>query len=83
MLLPPVIGGTGLGGLAIDGGIVADPSPRDERMTVLEEQGLPAVTIGRDLGGPTIPGMWSWTIPRTPGWCSITWQSAGPGGSRS
>ena len=52
MLLPPVIGGTGLGGLAIDGGIVADPSPRDERMTVLEEQGLPAVTIGRDLGRP-------------------------------
>ena len=52
MLLPPVIGGTGLGGLAIDGGIVADPSPRDERMTVLEEQGLPAVTISRDLGRP-------------------------------
>ena len=52
MLLPPVIGGAGLGGLAIDGGIVADPSPNDERMTVLEEQGLAAVTIGRDLGRP-------------------------------
>ncbi|MGN6796508.1 MAG: LacI family DNA-binding transcriptional regulator [Streptosporangiaceae bacterium] len=52
MLLPPVIGGAGLGGLAIDGGIVADPSPNDERMTVLLNQGLPAVTIGRDLGRP-------------------------------
>jgi DNA-binding LacI/PurR family transcriptional regulator len=52
MLLPPVIAGAGLGGLAIDGGIVADPSPTDERMTVLEELGLPAVTIGRDLARP-------------------------------
>lgn len=52
MLLPPVIAGTGLGGLAIDGGIVADPSPGDKRVSVLEEHGLPAVTIGRDLGRP-------------------------------
>jgi len=52
MLLPPVIAGTGLGGLAIDGGIVADPSPLDQRVSVLENQGLPAVTIGRDLGRP-------------------------------
>jgi DNA-binding LacI/PurR family transcriptional regulator len=52
MLLPPVIAGSGLGGLAIDGGIVADPSPHDQRMTVLEGQGLPAVSIGRDLGRP-------------------------------
>ena len=52
MLLPPVTVGAGLGGLAIDGGIVADPSPSDERMTALAEQGVPAVTIGRDLGRP-------------------------------
>ena len=52
MLLPPVIGGAGLGGLAIDGGIVADPSPNDPRVGVLEDQGLPSVTIGRDLGRP-------------------------------
>jgi len=52
MLLPPVIGGAGLGGLAIDGGIVADPSPNDPRVEVLEAQGLPSVTIGRDLGRP-------------------------------
>ncbi len=67
MLLPPVIAGArpggggldgaglvgvGLGGLAIDGGIVADPSPHDQRLTVLEEHGLPAVSIGRDLGRP-------------------------------
>src|SRR5262245_59076288 len=52
MLLPPVIAGTGLGGLAIDGGIVADPSRLDRRVSVLEDHGLPAVTIGRDLGRP-------------------------------
>lgn len=52
MLLPPVIAGAGLGGLAIDGGIVADPSPHDERTSVLEQHGLPVVTIGRDLGRP-------------------------------
>jgi DNA-binding LacI/PurR family transcriptional regulator len=52
MLLPPVIAGAGLGGLAIDGGIVADPSPNDPRVAVLDDQGLPSVTIGRDLGRP-------------------------------
>lgn len=52
MLLPPVAGGAGLGGLAIDGGIVADPSSDDERMSVLEALDLPVVTIGRDLARP-------------------------------
>ena len=50
MLLPPVIAGTGLSGLTIDGGIVVDPSPHDQRVSALEDQGLPVVTIGRDLG---------------------------------
>jgi len=50
MLLPPVIAGTGLSGLTIDGGIVVDPSPQDQRASALEDQGLPVVTIGRDLG---------------------------------
>jgi len=52
MLLPPVIAGTGLGGLIVDGGIVADPSQHDQRVIALEDQGLPVVTIGRDLGRP-------------------------------
>lgn len=52
MLVPPMLAGSGLRGLAIDGGIVADPSPQDWRATALESIGLPAVTIGRDLGRP-------------------------------
>ena len=55
VLLPPVIGGTGLRGLAIDGGIVADPSPDDKRVRALEDLGLPVVTIERDLGRPDNP----------------------------
>lgn len=50
MLLPPVVAGTGLGGFTIDGGIVVDPSPHDQRVSALEDQGMPVVTIGRDLG---------------------------------
>ncbi len=52
MLLPPMSAGAGLGGVAIDGGIVADPSPHDQRVTALLDLGLPVVTIGRDLGRP-------------------------------
>jgi DNA-binding LacI/PurR family transcriptional regulator len=55
MLLPPVIVGAGLRGLAIDGGIVADPSPDDKRVRALEDLGLPVVTIGRGLGRPDYP----------------------------
>jgi DNA-binding LacI/PurR family transcriptional regulator len=50
MLLPPTIGQTGLRGLALDGGIVVDPSPVDPRVDMLAGQGLPVVTIERDLG---------------------------------
>jgi DNA-binding LacI/PurR family transcriptional regulator len=49
MLLPPAILQTGLRGLGADGGIVVDPSPLDPRVTLLAEQGLPVVTIERDL----------------------------------
>jgi DNA-binding LacI/PurR family transcriptional regulator len=52
MLLPPAIVQTGLRGLGVDGGIVVDPSPLDPRVTLLAEQGLPVVTIERDLGRP-------------------------------
>jgi DNA-binding LacI/PurR family transcriptional regulator len=55
MLLPPVIAGAGLRSLAIDGGIVADPSPDDKRVRALEDLGLPVVTIGRGLGRPDYP----------------------------
>lgn len=52
MLLPPTIVQTGLHGLGLDGGIVVDPSPRDPRVSLLAGQGLPVVTIERDLGRP-------------------------------
>lgn len=52
MLVPPMPAGSGLRGLAIDGGVVADPSPHDRRVTALKSIGVPAVTIGRDLGRP-------------------------------
>lgn len=52
MLLPPAIVQTGLHGLGVDGGIVVDPSPLDPRVTLLAEQGLPVVTIERDLARP-------------------------------
>jgi DNA-binding LacI/PurR family transcriptional regulator len=55
MLLPPAIVATGLRGLAIDGGIVADPSPDDERVAALEALGVPVVTIGRGLGRADYP----------------------------
>lgn len=52
MLLPPAIVQTGLRGLGVDGGIVVDPSPLDPRVSLLTEQGLPVVTIERDLARP-------------------------------
>jgi DNA-binding LacI/PurR family transcriptional regulator len=55
MLLPPTIVQTGLHGLGFDGGIVVDPSPRDHRVSLLAGQGLPVVTIERDLGRPDDP----------------------------
>lgn len=55
MLLPPTIVQTGAGGLAFDGGIVVDPSPRDPRVSLLAEHGLPVITIERDLGRPDDP----------------------------
>jgi DNA-binding LacI/PurR family transcriptional regulator len=55
MLLPPAIVQTGLHGLGLDGGIVVDPSPLDPRVSLLAEQGLPVVTIERDLGRPDDP----------------------------
>src|SRR6185437_13060487 len=55
MLLPPTIVETGLRGLALDGGIVVDPSPLDPRVTLLTERGLPVITIERDLGRPGDP----------------------------
>jgi DNA-binding LacI/PurR family transcriptional regulator len=50
MLLPPQIGEPDLRGLALDGGIVVDPSTNDPRVTMFENVGLPVVTIDRDLG---------------------------------
>jgi DNA-binding LacI/PurR family transcriptional regulator len=55
MLLPPAIVQTGLRGIELDGGIVGDPSPRDPRVDLLTSQGLPVVTIERDLGRPGDP----------------------------
>lgn len=55
MLLPPAITHAGLRGLGIDGGIVVDPSPRDPRVSLLSDQGLPVITIERDLGRPDDP----------------------------
>lgn len=52
MLVPPIPAGSGLRGLAIDGGVVTDPAPQDPRLTALESVGVPAITIGRDLGRP-------------------------------
>jgi DNA-binding LacI/PurR family transcriptional regulator len=54
-LLPPVVAGTGLRGLTIDGGIVADPSRHDQRVSALEDLGLPVVTIERRLERPGDP----------------------------
>lgn len=55
MLLPPAIVTTGLRDLGLDGGIVVDPSPHDPRVSLLADQGLPVVTIERDLGRPDDP----------------------------
>jgi len=55
MLLPPAIVQTGLRGIELDGGIVVDPSPLDPRVSLLSGQGLPVVTIERDLGRPDDP----------------------------
>ncbi|MDA8322007.1 MAG: LacI family DNA-binding transcriptional regulator [Actinomycetota bacterium] len=52
MLLPPTITTTGLRGLAVDGGIVVDPSPLDPRVSLLRDLDLPVVTVERDLGRP-------------------------------
>ncbi len=53
MLLPPQLGEADLRGLALDGGIVVDPSINDRRVTLFESLGLPVVTIERDLGRDT------------------------------
>lgn len=55
MLLPPTVLETGLSGFGIDGGIVVDPSPDDERVNLLARQGVPAVTIERNLSQPDDP----------------------------
>ncbi len=52
LLLPPATTKTGLRGLAVDGGIVVDPSPMDPRVTLLRDLDLPVVTVERDLGRP-------------------------------
>jgi len=52
VLLPPTVVEASLRGLPIDGGIVADPSPRDPRAHLLRKLGIPVVTIERDLGRP-------------------------------
>jgi DNA-binding LacI/PurR family transcriptional regulator len=55
MLLPSTIAESGLTGFGIDGGIVVDPSPSDQRVSLLIERGLPVVTIERDHGRPDDP----------------------------
>src|SRR5690348_7180254 len=55
MLLPPAIVQTGRRSLGVDGGIVVDPSPLDPRVSLLAGQGLPVVTIERDLARPGDP----------------------------
>lgn len=52
VLLPPTIVQTGLRGLAMDGGIVVEPVPRDPRVSMLTGHGLPVVTIDADPGWP-------------------------------
>jgi DNA-binding LacI/PurR family transcriptional regulator len=52
VLLPPTIVQTGLRGLAMDGGIVVEPVPRDPRASMLTGHGLPVVTIDPDPGWP-------------------------------
>jgi DNA-binding LacI/PurR family transcriptional regulator len=55
MLLPSTIAESGLTGIGIDGGIVVDPSPADQRVNLLLARGLPVVTIERDHGRPEDP----------------------------
>jgi DNA-binding LacI/PurR family transcriptional regulator len=55
ILLPPTVVETGLSGFGIDGGIVVDPSPGDDRVKLLAGQGVPVVTIERNLGQPDDP----------------------------
>jgi DNA-binding LacI/PurR family transcriptional regulator len=56
MLLPPGLAGPELRGFTMDGAILADPSPSDEKVRVaLEGMGRPVVTIGRDPGRPDDP----------------------------
>jgi DNA-binding LacI/PurR family transcriptional regulator len=50
LLLPPKFGAVELRGLALDGGIVVDPSVNDAHVALFEELGLPVVTIERDHG---------------------------------
>jgi DNA-binding LacI/PurR family transcriptional regulator len=50
LLLPPALGLAELRGLALDGGIVVDPSVNDAHVRLFEELGLPVVTIERDHG---------------------------------
>jgi DNA-binding LacI/PurR family transcriptional regulator len=56
MLLPPGLAGPELRGFTMDGGMLADPSPRDQKVRVaLEGMGRPVVTIGRDPARPDDP----------------------------
>lgn len=55
ILLPPTIVQTGLNGFGVDGVIVVDPSPGDPRVSLMDERGLPFVTIERDQGRPENP----------------------------
>jgi DNA-binding LacI/PurR family transcriptional regulator len=50
LLLPPALGLAELRGLALDGGVVVDPSVNDAHVALFEELDLPVVTIERDHG---------------------------------
>src|SRR5690349_24507529 len=55
LLTPPLETADDLHDLGVDGGIVCDPLPEDQRVEFFDALGLPVVTIERDPGHPDRP----------------------------
>ncbi|WP_028062708.1 LacI family DNA-binding transcriptional regulator [Solirubrobacter soli] len=55
LLTPPLETADDLHDLGVDGGIVCDPLPEDQRVEFFDALGLPVVTIERDPGHPERP----------------------------
>jgi DNA-binding LacI/PurR family transcriptional regulator len=58
LLLPPLRSPADVRRFAIDGAILADPPAGDAQLALLDETGLPVVTIDRDLKRPD----WKWWV---------------------